>query len=148
MNEYYNQDSDFIKDINFMKTTEAPLQERLGVDDHQYDATDLHSCIRHIERLRLEKGRLASELERVQTIISTYKSVEDGLYDKHKVELDLLQKQVRAYIARNDELAKKNDALTKTINELKKADSDNKGEEMDNFSRVNDDTSKLDSDHN
>lgn len=84
----------------------------------------------------------------MQTIISTYKSVEDGLYDKHKVELDLLQKQVRAYIARNDELAKKNDALTKTINELKKADSDNKGEEMDNFSRVNDDTSKLDSDHN
>lgn len=79
MNEYYNKDSDFVKNINFMKTTEQPLQERLGVDDGQYDASDLHSCIKHIERLRLEKGRLASELERVQTIISTYKSVEDGL---------------------------------------------------------------------
>lgn len=133
-----------------MKTTDQPLQERLGVDDGQYDASDLHSCIKHIERLRLEKGRLASELERVQTIISTYKTVEDGLYDKHKVELDLLQKQVRAYIARNDELAKKNDALTKTINELKKADGLNRGEE-DTFARGVDDnnsTSKLDSDHN
>jgi len=54
-----------------MKTTEVSLQEKLGVEDDQYDATDLHSCIKHVERLRLEKGRLASELERVQTIILT-----------------------------------------------------------------------------
>jgi len=66
------------------------------------------------------------------------------------VEQDLLQKQVRAYIARNDELAKKNDALTKTINELKHADGANRGEEADTFARIaeGNDGSKLDSDHN
>ena len=96
----------------------------------------------------MEKGQLASELERVQTIISTYKSVEDGLYDKHKVELHLLQKQIKAYIARNDGLAKKSDALTRTLNQLKTTDGLNKGEEPDTFPRITDESSQLNSDHN
>lgn len=58
---------------------------------------------------------------------------------------------MRAYIARNDELAKKNDSLTKTINELKHADGLNKGE-TDTFpsssTDANNQVSRLDSDHN
>lgn len=58
---------------------------------------------------------------------------------------------MRAYIARNDELAKKNDSLTKTINELKHADGLNKGETdtfPSNTTDVNNEVSRLDSDHN
>mmetsp|Transcript_57841 Transcript_57841/g.125769 ORF Transcript_57841/g.125769 Transcript_57841/m.125769 type:complete len:230 (+) Transcript_57841:1158-1847(+) len=150
METYYNKDSDFINTIKMMKTADLPLSEKLASDDNNFDSKDISSCLRHIEKLKLEKGRLASELERVQTIISTYKMVEDGMKDKHRVEVDLLNKQVKAFIARNDQLSKQNDALLRRIKELETREGISTREpgQQDAFSRLAEETGKLDSDFN
>jgi len=146
MESFYNKDSDFINTIKLMKTADLPLSERLASEDNDFDSKSISSCLKHIEKLKLEKGRLASELERVQTIISTYKMVEDGMKDKHKVEVDLLNKQVKAFIARNDQLSKQNDALLRRIKELETREGISTREGPDAFTRLNDETTKLDTD--
>lgn len=64
MEGFYNKDSDFINTIKLMKTSDVPLQEKLALEDDNFDTKDLTSCLKHVNKLKLEKGRLASELER------------------------------------------------------------------------------------
>jgi len=66
--------------------------------------------------------------------------------DKHKVEIDLLNKQVKAFIARNDQLSKQNDSLLKRIKDLEGRDPSNRDSQVDVFSKLADETSKLDVD--
>lgn len=153
LENFYNKDSEFVKSVQLMHMTvnDKNLRDKLSENDNDYDPKDLNSCNKQIQKLRLEKGKLASELERVQTIISTYKIVEVESSDKHKLEIELLQKQVRAYIARNDQLSKQNDSLLKRIKDLETVSnnvSDRDIANRDVFKRLSDETTKLDVDYN
>jgi len=153
LENFYNKDSDFVKSVQLMhmSVNDKNLRDKLSESDNDYDPKDLVSCNKQIQKLRLEKGKLASELERVQTIISTYKIVENEALDKHKLETELLQKQVKAYIARNDQLSKQNDALLKRIKDLETSNNivaDRDIANRDVFKRLSDETTKLDVDFN
>lgn len=69
--------------------------------------------------------------------------------DKHRVEVDLLNKQVKAFVARNDQLSKQNDTLLRRVRELESGQGipqTTGGSDV--FGRLADESSKIDADYN
>lgn len=69
-----------------MNDTGRNTKDYIDINDNRYDNKSIESCNKHIQRLILEKGRIASELERLQSVISTYKMIENENIEKHKIE--------------------------------------------------------------
>ena len=103
------QDNDtFIKALGVMKWKgEDPAWMKVDfIDRADFDKNDPMALRKEIEHLRLEKGELAAHLEKTQTLLKTHMDIESERERIHNMEKEKIELQLKAALARADELAK------------------------------------------
>jgi len=75
-------------------------------DASKYDPADLKSCNSEINRLKIEKGKLAAELEKAQTLLRIQQDINKEQSQLAENEKEQLKGQLQASSTRADQLAR------------------------------------------
>lgn len=103
------EDDAFLKALGMVKWQgEEPSWYKLDFLERpqKLDIKDPESLLKEIERLRLEKGELAAQLEKSQTLLKIQMESEQEQNKIHQAQISTLELQLRGAILRSNELSK------------------------------------------
>ena len=103
------EDDAFLKALGMVKWQgEEPSWYKLDFLERpqKLDIKDADSLLKEIERLRLEKGELAAQLERSQTLLKIQMETEQEQNRIHQAQIATLELQLKGAILRSNELSK------------------------------------------
>jgi protein fantom len=103
------EDDAFLKALGMVKWQgEEPSWYKLDFLERpqKLDIKDPESLLKEIERLRLEKGELAAQLERSQTLLKIQMESEQEESKIYKAQISTLELQLKGAILRSNELSK------------------------------------------
>lgn len=103
------EDDAFLKALGMVKWQgEEPSWYKLDFLERpqKLDVRDPESLLKEIERLRLEKGELAAQLEKSQTLLKIQMESEQEQVKIHQAQISTLELQLKGAILRASELSK------------------------------------------